>query len=647
MRICPRCSESFSDDTMSCPRDGAALKPIVDPLLGRTIGGRYRLIARLGAGGMSTVYLARHVIIDRLMAIKTLRRDLARDPVQRDRFLREARAVNRINHENIVEITDFGETDDELVYLVMEYVPGEPLLKTMEKGPMSSSRAIHIAKQVGAALARAHEMGVIHRDLKPENLLLVPRRERPDFVKVLDFGIAKIMDAPSLTGSQQIFGTPGYIAPEYIQSSNIDGRADLYSLGVILYELVTGALPFDYEYPGDLLVKHVTEAPIPPTTRLRTLETPMEALILKCLEKDPADRFRDAFHFLEELERTRELVGAPESWGGLREGGDHEPGWGPELEVDGSRARDTYVDGIPAARAPVAPVVVPVIDEDELATPDDTPKMQRKRAATAEYPRPSIPEPPVMAEVGMPVEARPVASSEPPEREPRRLDPKRDGICGVKRWRARYDALRHALDDIELGGAGSHEAAQAMAFAWRTLDTLETKVARAEAHQTRIEELDEEAKRFRGTLGTAIDELAAQLSQARGVLEELVARRNTLREKRDALTGKVKRGMAEESTADAILWELAAAEEKVRAEGSHADELEARLAELRLGLETQNEAVETELARVSEQLSTEMARIEAMAQSLRDPLDRVERFVLEPREDALDRQDPARPTPTG
>ena len=200
----------------------------MDPNLGKTVGGRYRLISRLGSGGMSTVYLARHVLIERLVAVKTLRRDLARETVQRDRFLREARAVNRVNHDNIVEITDFGETDEGLVFLVMEYVPGDSLLSAMAGGAMPALAVLDLAFQVGSALARAHQMGVIHRDLKPENILLVPRKGALPHVKLLDFGIAKIMDAPSLTGSQQIFGTPGYIAPEYIKGNELDGRADLY-----------------------------------------------------------------------------------------------------------------------------------------------------------------------------------------------------------------------------------------------------------------------------------------------------------------------------------------------------------------------------------------------------------------------------------
>jgi serine/threonine-protein kinase len=317
MKVCPRCSEVYEDREERCPSDGELLSESRDPLVGATIGGRYRLISRLGAGGMSSVHLARHVLIDRLVAVKCLRRELAADPVQRDRFIREARAVNRVNHENIVEITDFGETEDGLCYLVMEYVPGEPLYKAMARGPFPSARALHVVEQIASALGRAHEMGVIHRDLKPENLLLVPREGRPDFIKVLDFGIAKILDAPSLTGSQQIFGTPGYIAPEYIQGTCIDGRADLYSLGVILYELVTGALPFDYEYPGDLLIKHVTEAPIPPRKRRPEVEPAMQALILRCLEKNPARRFQDAAGFLAALRAARERLGGDERWGAL------------------------------------------------------------------------------------------------------------------------------------------------------------------------------------------------------------------------------------------------------------------------------------------------------------------------------------------
>ncbi len=276
-------------------------RTFVDPLIGRTVSGLYRLEKRLKSGGMSSVYLARHEAEERWMAVKTLRRDLARNPVHRDRFIREARAVHRINHPNIVEIVDFGEGEDELVYLVMEYVVGSSLFELSRSGPLSVSRALDIVEQCADALRQAHRMGVVHRDLKPENILIAQTPTRNDFVKLLDFGIAKIFDVPSLTGSQQIFGTPGYIAPEYIQGTGMDGRADLYSLGVILYEMVTGALPFDYEYPGDLLVKHVTDVPIAPRVRRHDVPQCVESFVLRCLAKNPDERFRDAQHFLEEL----------------------------------------------------------------------------------------------------------------------------------------------------------------------------------------------------------------------------------------------------------------------------------------------------------------------------------------------------------
>lgn len=270
----------------------------------------HELLSRLGSGGMSNVYLAEPVQGNGPQAaIKVLRRDLAQDPVQRDRFLREAGTANRIAHPNVVEIRDFGETEDGLIYLVMERVRGRSLLEELRVGPMAPDRALRIAAQIASGLGRAHARGIVHRDLKPENVLLTERDGEPDFVKVLDFGIAKIFDAPSLTGSQQIFGTPGYIAPEYIQSTDIDGRSDLYSLGVILYEMVTGALPFDYEYPGDLLVKHVTEQPIPPRARLTTVPPAFEELILRCLRKDPDDRFQTADELIGAIARVRDGLG--------------------------------------------------------------------------------------------------------------------------------------------------------------------------------------------------------------------------------------------------------------------------------------------------------------------------------------------------
>ncbi len=270
-------------------------------MLGRTISSRYRLVKKLGTGGMAIVYLARHVMIDRMNAIKILRRDLSLDPNQRERFLREARAVNRINHPNIVEITDFGEFEG-TAYLVMEYAAGESLLQALKKGPMPWDRVVRIAEQISSALGRAHEAGVIHRDLKPENVLLLdralnaiePAALNVDRVKLTDFGIAKIMDAPALTFSEQMFGTPGYIAPEYVEGAKADGRADLFSLGVLMYESMSGALPWEAKGQAELLLRPLTAAPIPVSDRIE-VPPEVDSLLLSLLAKNADDRPRDAF----------------------------------------------------------------------------------------------------------------------------------------------------------------------------------------------------------------------------------------------------------------------------------------------------------------------------------------------------------------
>ncbi len=298
MKICSQCSELYPDDAAFCPLDGTKLAVSTDPMLGRTISSRYRLVKKLGMGGMAVVYLARHVMIDRLNAIKILRRDLSLDPNQRERFLREARAVNRINHPNIVEITDFGEFEG-TAYLVMEYAPAESLLQALKRGPFAWDRVVRIGEQISSALARAHEAGVIHRDLKPENVLLFDTSPNPgeppgDRVKLTDFGIAKIVDAPALTFSEQMFGTPGYIAPEYVEGIKADGRADLFSLGVLMYEAMTGLLPWEAKGQAELLLRPLTAAPKPLSDRIE-VPPELDTLVLSLLAKKPEDRPHDAF----------------------------------------------------------------------------------------------------------------------------------------------------------------------------------------------------------------------------------------------------------------------------------------------------------------------------------------------------------------
>jgi serine/threonine-protein kinase len=308
MKVCPRCAEPYADDAGFCPLDGTPLARDPDPFVGRTLAARYRLVRKVGSGGMAVVYLARHVMIERLSAIKILRQDLGMNVSHRERFLREARAVNRINHPNIVEITDFGE-DGGLVFLVMEYIEGESLQAALGRGRFEVARAVRVALQIAAALGRAHELGVIHRDLKPENVLLVPRGG-VDFVKLTDFGIAKIVDAPAITFTEQRFGTPGYIAPEYVDGKPATALGDLYALGIVLYQMVTGQLPFDEKIPIDLIVAALKGAPIKPSARVADLRADLEALILRMIARKPEDRPRDAFAVHDALEGVLADLGA-------------------------------------------------------------------------------------------------------------------------------------------------------------------------------------------------------------------------------------------------------------------------------------------------------------------------------------------------
>ncbi len=275
-----------------------------DADLGRLVAQRYRLIARLGSGGMATVYLARHVLIERLSALKVLSPQLAHDPLHKARFLREARAVNRINHPNIVEITDYGE-DRGLVYLVMEYVPGETLARVLARAPIGWWRAAHVGLQVAAALGRAHEMGVIHRDLKPANVLIVPRRDGADRVKLTDFGVAKMLDARTITSSTVAMGTPGYVAPEYGAFGHLDGRSDLYSLGVLLYEATAGGLPY---VAPPLATDGPRNAPMLRRLSAHAPDVPafFDEVVMTLLARDPDDRPRDGFEAFDLLRRAIE-----------------------------------------------------------------------------------------------------------------------------------------------------------------------------------------------------------------------------------------------------------------------------------------------------------------------------------------------------
>ena len=269
---------------------------IEEPYLNKTFDDKYKTIRLIGKGGMSRVYEAKHLTLEKTVCIKVLVADVNMMEQLVPRFRREADAICRLNHPNIVQVNDFGQAPETSApYLVMEYVPGRPLGQFIdEEHPLDEKRIVHVISQTLSALAEAHAAGIIHRDLKPANIIVTPLRTEEDFVKVLDFGIAKILDDPGLdklTRTGMLFGTPEYMAPEQARGDEVDHKADIYSIGVILYRMVTGRTPFVAGTPVGTLTKHLTEKPTPPN-KLEgiTVSKALEAVIMKALEKDPARR---------------------------------------------------------------------------------------------------------------------------------------------------------------------------------------------------------------------------------------------------------------------------------------------------------------------------------------------------------------------
>ncbi|MFZ5784823.1 MAG: serine/threonine-protein kinase [Acidobacteriota bacterium] len=314
MRVCPTCRSRFPPGSSFCPYDGQRLEDLNeqadqhDEFIGLVLDDRYRIEGRLGRGGMGVVYAARHVVIDKPVAIKILRKEYSSDPHQVERFVREARAASRIGHPNIVDVTDFGTLFNGQIFLVMEYLAGVTLSRELKtEGALSARRSIAIAVQICRALAAAHAKGIVHRDLKPENVFLLnpstaaepdnASGHHPDTVKLLDFGIAKITwdeEGRRLTKVGSVFGTPQYMSPEQASGKDADHRGDIYALGCIVYEMLTGEVPFLADTFMGTLTKQMFEKPVPPR-QLRpdlTIPPPLERVILKAMEKNADERFQ-------------------------------------------------------------------------------------------------------------------------------------------------------------------------------------------------------------------------------------------------------------------------------------------------------------------------------------------------------------------
>jgi serine/threonine protein kinase len=283
-----------------------------DPFIGREIlNGQFRILEKIGTGGMGSVYKAAQPAMNRMVAIKILHPKLAGRKDLTSRFRREARAMSQLTHPNTVKVFMFGELEEDgSLYIVMELLEGRNLNQTVRKeGPLPPERAIPVLIQVCGALQEAHDLGIVHRDLKPENIFLGKQGGISDFPKVLDFGLAKVTERQMQPGSViltqegMVFGTPEFMSPEQAQGRTLDARSDIYSLAVILYETLTGKLPFTARTPMEYIQKHVIEPPIPLGERVpeRKFDRGLEQVLAKALSKKPDDRYQTAAEFAEAL----------------------------------------------------------------------------------------------------------------------------------------------------------------------------------------------------------------------------------------------------------------------------------------------------------------------------------------------------------
>ena len=329
MRKCKQCGATYEGAEVFCPVDGARVVeidefgnevavscrtmppvPKTDPYIDQVLQGRYRVLSRLGEGGMGVVYVAEHVEIEKKVALKLLRDDFSKRPEVVARFRQEARSASKIGHPNIVDVTDFGQLDDGGVFFVMEHLQGCGLNDICRDETVPLTRAVPIIEQIAKALQAAHDMGIVHRDLKPENIFLVEREDAHDIVKVLDFGIAKISDhdfeGKRLTQTGMIFGTPEYMSPEQASGKPLDHRVDIYALGCIMFELFTGKVPYDGDSFMAVLTQHMFE-PIPDIEQINPktdVPESVRAVVYKAMAKEMDDRYADMDTMRLDLERA-------------------------------------------------------------------------------------------------------------------------------------------------------------------------------------------------------------------------------------------------------------------------------------------------------------------------------------------------------
>jgi serine/threonine protein kinase len=408
MLHCPKCGRQYSADFEICPEDQTPLQADatvsdvtpVDPLVGHTLDEKYRLEERLGIGGMGTGYRGTHLLIDRPVAIKVLNQRFVEDEAARVRFRREAKAAGRLQHTNAVTVTDFGQSADGYVYIVMELLEGRMLRDVLAKeAPLDPARAVSLMLQISAAVAAAHEAGIIHRDLKPANVFIVQRAEVPSVVKVLDFGIAKLAadsldddDPHTLTQVGAMIGTPRYMSPEQCDGAELTPAADVYSLGIILYEMLTGTVPFSGSTPLAIAMKHTSETPRSPREFVASIPPALEQVVLHALEKRQEDRPADAAEFRAELLATAERLGLEHAAltsgpniEALRNVGTESPSG--RLVIDISRLRESRATGQDVSELTLVSSSSPARGSDASGLLN----RESPRVASRNFPRLSVP----------------------------------------------------------------------------------------------------------------------------------------------------------------------------------------------------------------------------------------------------------------
>jgi serine/threonine protein kinase len=315
MKICPQCSKSYDDIAKICPHDGKQLLEIHplhdDPLIGQTLADRFLILKVLGEGGMGKVYKALHKHMERICALKLLSSQSTNKEAEVIRFKREAQMAGKINNPHAVAIYDFGEAEAGLFYLAMEYIEGESLKQVMVKeSPMSLARVVNIVTQIAEGLTAAHSLGIAHRDVKPENIMLARNGQHKDYVKVLDFGIAKAFmeDAgEALTRVGMVIGTVPYMSPEQVSGKKVDARSDLYSLALIVYEMLCGRLPFAADTMQALAFQRVTHNPVPLRSINPSISPAIESVVMSGLVRECEARIQDVKSFAAALREAAQL----------------------------------------------------------------------------------------------------------------------------------------------------------------------------------------------------------------------------------------------------------------------------------------------------------------------------------------------------